>query len=365
MKMVLKALGAILLLFVLFLGWAKVRADATMARTWDVSPRAFPIPAPLSEAEVAALRAERLSAWMASQAPAAPPASDDAAVTGAQATDAAPADGSTPPPVVPPADLLPQAEIDRIALERAVARGKHLVESRLGCFDCHGEDYAGKVVMDVPPVMRFIAPNITPAGVVQGMTDVDWVRVVRHGINRKGQSSIMPAIDYTDLSDQEIGDVISFVRSVPAVERVMEPWALGPVMWVQLALGKVPISAELIDHDKERPTNPPPQAIDTTYGAHLGQVCRGCHGTNLAGGKIIGGDPSWPPASNLTPHASGSLQDWTLEDWKRAMREGVRKDGSAIRAPMPWTFYGKMSDTELEALWVWIQQLPPAETGTR
>lgn len=71
-----------------------------------------------------------------------------------------------------------------------------------------------------------------------------------------------------------------------------------------------------------------------------------------------------PIVANLTPHESG-LKGWTEEDFIRALREGKRKDGSAISEYMPWKAYGQMSDAELKAIWAYLQTVPAAEKGER
>ncbi len=69
-----------------------------------------------------------------------------------------------------------------------------------------------------------------------------------------------------------------------------------------------------------------------------------------------GTPPSFPDAANLTPAALGS---WQLADFRRALREGKRPDGSAIDPFMPWQAMGRMSDEELAAVWAYLQTLPP------
>ena len=71
-----------------------------------------------------------------------------------------------------------------------------------------------------------------------------------------------------------------------------------------------------------------------------------------------------PIVANLTPHQSG-LQSWTEADFVRALREGVRKDGSAISPMMPWQAYAQMNDTELAALWAYLRTIPPVDKGVR
>jgi hypothetical protein len=86
----------------------------------------------------------------------------------------------------------------------------------------------------------------------------------------------------------------------------------------------------------------------------------GCHRPDLSGGPVVGGDPAWPPASNLTPHPE-ALGGWTYPEFVRAMRNGVRPDGTSLQAPMSTvTAYTRnMTDIEMQALWAYLQSLPP------
>jgi len=104
---------------------------------------------------------------------------------------------------------------------------------------------------------------------------------------------------------------------------------------------------------------PPVAEASVEFGRHLAGVCMGCHQSDLTGGPVPGGDPSWPPAADLTLHAGG---DWTYEQFRTVMRESRRPDGTALRPPMDMVtgYTSRMSDTELEALWAYLQSLPPS-----
>jgi hypothetical protein len=67
-----------------------------------------------------------------------------------------------------------------------------------------------------------------------------------------------------------------------------------------------------------------------------------------------------PPPSNLTP--ASDLADWSREDFFGALREGVRPDGSQISEYIPWQLFGSaLTDTELEALYLYFQTVEPVE----
>ena len=115
----------------------------------------------------------------------------------------------------------------------------------------------------------------------------------------------------------------------------------------------------IASHDSPHPVHPPAAEVSVEFGRHLAGVCTGCHGRDLAGGPVAGGDPSWVPARNLTPHATG-LGDWSYEQFVAAMREGRRPDGTVLRVPMTLMvpYAQRMTDVEMEALWRYLRSVP-------
>jgi mono/diheme cytochrome c family protein len=247
----------------------------------------------------------------------------------------------------------------------AIARGQHIAQTR-GCVDCHGRDFGGGTVIENGAMGRVYAPNLTPGrgSDVRTFADLDWVRATRHGVARDGRGLfIMPSAEYSHFSDEDLGSVIAFLKTVPPVERDRLPSAYGPVTRVLLALGKMKIDAGTIDHPNIKP---PAIAKSATveYGRYLATGCAGCHGSNFSGGKIEIGPPDWPPARNLTPHESGDVAKWNEGDFVRAIREARRPDGTVLNPVMPRGFAG-MDDEELRALWLFFRSLPPVATGLR
>lgn len=331
--------------------WASSATAALLATTYEVPPVDFPVPTPLSEAEIAELRLAR----------AATPAAD-AILVDAQAPSGAPATATD----APPADPLAGVDLDALARERAIARGKHLVDTRYACGECHGADFGGGTMVDDPAIGQLLGPNLTlgQGSVTKDYTPKDWDRIVRHGVKPDGTGGAMPSEDFARMSDQELSDIVTYIRSMPPVDRTQPPVTLGPVLKVLLATGEAKVSAAEIDHATVHPATPPPEGPDAAFGAHIAQTCTGCHGANFAGGPISGGDPSWPEAANLTPHATG-LGGYTYEDFERAFRQGVRKDGTAVNAVMPTKFFKNMTDVEVQAIWAHLSSLPPTEKGAR
>ncbi len=248
----------------------------------------------------------------------------------------------------------------------SLAEGRRLFVSR-GCADCHGDNGGGKVVIDDFISMRLAGSNLTPgkAGAGARYTDLDLVRAIRHAVAPDGRALLfMPAHEYHGFSDMDVGCLIAYIRTLAPVDPPAPSMRPGPLVRLLYLVGEVPlVPAELIDHRAPRPAA---VAVGTTveYGRYLGNLCSGCHGEAYAGGPIPGAPPDWPPARNLTPHASG-LAGWSAADFARAMREGKRKDGSPINPIMPWPNFRSMTDTELQALWAYLQTVPPKAYGER
>lgn len=244
------------------------------------------------------------------------------------------------------------------------ARGQAIATFR-GCRDCHGEDLAGRVVIDDLPVMRLVSANLTPAGVGGEYSDEDWARAIRHGVRPDGSAILfMPSQEYTALSHEDLAALIAYLRSVPPAAPSLPSTTIGAVGRGLFLAGKLPlVPAELIDH-ATRPASPAPGPT-AEYGRYLGSACTGCHGEHLSGGSIPGVPASWPMAANLTSHESG-LAAWTEEDFVRAMRTGARPDGSELAAEyMPWPMIAQSSDDDLRALWAYTRSVAPRPMGNR
>jgi cytochrome c553 len=327
LKYVSWVLGATVILALLAYLWAYHTATGRYEKQWTVHKAEFPIPFALSADELAAVRADRIAA-------------------GAAATDP-----------------LAGVDLQAVALARAIERGRHIVDSRASCNACHGADFGGDTIVDVLFVGHWVAPNLTlgDGSVTKSFTANDWDRAVRHGVRHNGQTSSMPSSDFANLSDHELSDIVAYIRSMPPVNRDMGPVKFGPMFSFLIATDPKALSAFVIDHEKAHAVEPPVEAANAELGQHIVQVCRGCHGDQLSGGKMAG-DPDMPIVANLTPHATG-LKSWSEGDFIRALRDGKRKDGTAISQMMPWKTYGQMSDTELKAVWAYLQTVPAVEKG--
>lgn len=245
----------------------------------------------------------------------------------------------------------------------AIAKGMHIAKTR-GCFDCHGDKLEGKVFMDNPAMGRLISPNLTlgRGGVASYYNTEDWIKSIRHGINSEGKPLlIMPSEDYFYMSDEDLKNLLAYVKSIPAVDNELPENSFGPVSRMLLATGELKVTPDKINHDEQRPQMPA-REVSVEYGKYLSYNCIGCHGRNYSGGKIAGADPSWPPAANLTPDKETGLGKWKEEDFFKVLRTGIRIDGRELHPSMPRVFQD-FTDDEIKALWLFFQSLPASKIG--
>jgi cytochrome c553 len=169
----------------------------------------------------------------------------------------------------------------------AVARGQHIAMI-WACTRCHGEDLSGTLMMTDPiegliPILGTIpAANLTSGkgGIGKSYTDADWVRAIRHGIKPDNRVEIFMS-DYSTLSDQDLGDLIAYLKQIPPVDTDSFAADYGPIVPIAPAVGLFTPVAELIDHSAPRPADPAPGATQE-YGQYLSAICAWCHGKSIA-----------------------------------------------------------------------------------
>ena len=369
MNSIVKVIAALVGLVLVAVGggfvWAKSIVAAKLERQFEFHEASFAVPFALSDSELAVLRKMHIAKLQQRQTGEQAEVHAGAQTAMAQGEQAGGQDSTAP--IQAPADPLAGVDLDAVALRRAVARGKHLVQSRYVCVECHGEDFGGGVMVDDPAMGRLLGPNITQGkgSKVLDYTPSDWDHIMRHGVCKDGKPALMPAEDFQRMSDQELSDVVAYIRSRPPVDNVVPESVLGPLGTVLAAVGKLPLAVDMIaNHDIAHDRRPPAAASNAEFGKHLANVCTGCHRGHLEGGPIQVGPPNWPPASNLTPHDEG-LRGWTFDQFQELMIEGKRPDGTLVRDPMSRLppYAKKMSNVEMKALWAYLQSLPSLPTG--
>ncbi len=247
----------------------------------------------------------------------------------------------------------------------ALARGKHLTGPIGKCDACHGEDLAGRMLGNSFAFGRLASANLTTGkgGVFRRYDDASIARAIRHGLRGNGTPLLfMPSESFNPMSDEDVGALIAYLRSLPPVDHEMPPSRVGPVARILSLLTNFPlVPARSIDHGlvppKSQPEEPTPR-----YGKYLVQLggCTGCHGPGL-NGQAMG--PGAKPSANLTPQAIG---DWTEAGFLTALRTGVRPNHTPIDSTaMPWPLVGKMTDAEIHSVWLYLRTVPAKEFGVK
>lgn len=100
--------------------------------------------------------------------------------------------------------------------------------------------------------------------------------------------------------------------------------------------------------------------------------CGNCHtplgpegfvaGQELAGRLVEDGQAFTAWAPNLTP--ASHIAGWTDAELARAIREGLRPDGTLIGPPMPFAMYRGLSDDDLASIVMFLRTLDPVENVT-
>jgi mono/diheme cytochrome c family protein len=250
-----------------------------------------------------------------------------------------------------------------------IARGRHVADIR-GCTQCHNPNLGGRVVIDAMPLLgRIMSANLTSGrnGVAaQYGSDDDWVRAIRDAVRPDGRPLVfMPSYEYRSIGPEDLGALVSYIKSAKPVDSPPLRQTLGPLARVLYLLGRFPlIPAEMIDHTDKTFTEP--AAGETVeYGRYLAGPCAGCHGEHFSGGKVPGTPPGWPLAANLTPDTATGLGSWTDAQFMSFFDTGKTPDGRQLDPQvMPWPVVRSMTDTEKRALWAFLRSLPPLPKGS-
>ena len=251
----------------------------------------------------------------------------------------------------------------------SVERGDYLVNSIMGCGNCHtpvgpqgfdqSKAFSGRLVDD-SPAMHAVSANITPGGPTKDWTDEQLMKAIREGIRPDGTliGPPMPFEVYKGLSDDDLASIVAYLRTVPAVENdpgtskynIPLPPAYGPPVTTVAAI---------------------PEGVTVEYGAYLAGPlghCIVCHtpqlengqfdfANNLGAGGMEFAGPTGPVYSaNITPNG---LSGYTDEQLATLLTHGTRPDGSMLSPPMPTYFLANLKPDDVKALILYLRQLPP------
>ena len=233
-------------------------------------------------------------------------------------------------------------------------RGK-LISINRGCQGCHGQDLGGGRAFadDKGPIGILYAANITHGkGGIQ-FNDADWIRVLRHGVDQQNKSVwFMPSQDIYHISNQDLGDLLSYVKKQPPVDRTVPAHSLKPLGRFLVFNNQLPLlPAEMIDHNAVSKDSVH-FSMTPEYGGYLAATCQGCHG-----GKLKGAPSHGPKEPNIPDISStGEPGKWKPEDLVAVFRTGKTPTGRQLSDEMPWKAF-KYSDDELKSIYLYLQSI--------
>ncbi len=94
--------------------------------------------------------------------------------------------------------------------------------------------------------------------------------------------------------------------------------------------------------------------------------CGGCHtdrkhnGAPLAGGRALSTPFGVFYSPNITPDRNAGIGAWSLDEFRRALRVGIRPDGAALYPVFPFTSFTGMSDADIADLYAYVMVQPPS-----
>jgi mono/diheme cytochrome c family protein len=262
-----------------------------------------------------------------------------------------------------------------------VARGRKL--AAVSCIHCHLDPKTGAFTgRELPEMGGEMGPifskNITgdrEKG-VGAWSDGDLAYLFRTGIRRDGQFAPPWMPRFANTSDSDVADVIAFlrsddpwVRSAAVEDHESQPNFLAKALF-RFAMKPLPYPT--------KPIAAPDPADKVAYGRYLVQgryLCYECHAPDFSvvnplepektPGYLGGGNPMLDMdlrkvhTANITPHPEAGIGKWTEEQFGRALTQGLRPDGSLIRAPM--ARYADLEPAEVAGLFAYLRTVPPLD----
>ena len=261
------------------------------------------------------------------------------------------------------------------------ARGRVVFALAGGC-GCHTarDGPVGAGGGQVPtPFGTFYGTNITPDPTmgIGRWSDADIDAAIRAGIARgKGiESPAMPYYQYAGMADQDVRDLIAFLRTLPPLARPNRPhsgelplarWAYRAWRWLFV-----------------RPLTPPrtAPAVGVERGRYLVDhvsICGDCHTPRnwfgvpntvryLAGAALGPGGDTVP---NITPHATG-IGEWSVDDLVSLLSTGMQPNFDNVQGLMADVIdgtgggpgYKHAPERDIRAIAEYVTAVPPIDNA--
>jgi len=248
------------------------------------------------------------------------------------------------------------------------------------CVQCHLNKetnmLTGQYLPDIAQFGKAYSANITQDKEhgIGNWTDGQIVYLLRTGVKKNGDYAPPWMPKFVHMSDYDMQSVIWWLHSSdPRVQPSQvatikpEPNFLAKFL-THVAFKPLPYP----DH----PINAPDTNDHVAYGKYIVQgkiECWACHSASFktlnplepekTPGYMAGGNPIPNEqgkiiySANLTPDDSTGIGNWGEMDFIKALRYGIRPDGTTNRYPM--VPYSRMYDWEARDIFAYLKSLPP------
>lgn len=147
----------------------------------------------------------------------------------------------------------------------------------------------------------------------------------------------------------------------PFIKGLMIVIGIGVLVFLALlAYALMPTKTRDIPAVPGEAANAMPSAAMIDAGRYVATAadCIACHtaqnGKPFAGGRSIASPIGNMYSSNITPDKTTGIGNYTLADFNRAVRHGIRRSGETLYPSMPYPSYAKMTDDDLRALYAYM-----------
>jgi mono/diheme cytochrome c family protein len=252
-----------------------------------------------------------------------------------------------------------------------MARGKYLMDTLMTCHNCHTPRGPNGLMMDkaFSGGLRFnekpfdvTAANITSdreTGIGAWSVD-DIKKMLTTGVRPNGipVANVMPTGFYRILTASDLDGIATYLHSVPPVKNKVP----APIYKIALPQTAVP--------NAQQPMTDADLKDKVKRGFYLATIahCMECHSplgpkgrdfTRMgSGGFELKGPWGVTVSRNITSSKTKGLGDWTDDEIKRAITQGIRKDGTKLRPPMGFPFYAQMKPDDLDAIVAYLRTVP-------
>lgn len=108
----------------------------------------------------------------------------------------------------------------------------------------------------------------------------------------------------------------------------------------------------------------PESAVERGKYLAIAGNCGTCHtkdGGEMAGGVSFTTQFGTIYSTNITSHPDKGIGGWTQEQFRAAMRSGVRPNGEHLYPAFPYTSFTKVTDDDLDALYAYFMTVPAVD----